>query len=59
MFGNLRLQVSHVNIESIFKMSALQRTQTRRQDLVCSCIEEETECDQDLSPVLIFSCFRH
>ena len=45
-----------MDIERIFKMSALQRTRTGRQ--VCNCIEEENECDQELSRVLIFSCFR-
>ena len=37
-------------------MSALQRTRTGRQ--VCRCLEEETECDQDLSRALIARCFR-
>ena len=37
-------------------MSALQRTQTGRQ--VCRCLEEETECDQDLFRALIARCFR-
>ena len=45
-----------MNIERIIKMSTFQRTRTGRQ--VCSCIEEETECDQELSRALIFSCFR-
>ena len=46
-----------MDIERLFKMSALQRTRTGRQ--VCRCLEEETECDQDLSRALIARCFRH
>ena len=55
-FGNRRLKVSCVDIERLFKMSALQRTRTGCQ--VCCCLEEETECDQDLSRALIARCFR-
>ena len=44
-----------MDIERLFKMSALQRTRTGRQ--VCHCLEEETECDQDLSRALIARCF--
>ena len=56
IFGNRRLKVSCVDIERLFKMSALQRTRTGRQ--VCRCLEEETECDQDVSHALIARCFR-
>ena len=45
-----------MDIEHLFKMSALQRTRTGRQ--VCRCLEEETECDQYLSQALIARCFR-
>ena len=45
-----------MDIERLFKMSALQRTRTGRQ--VCRCLEEETKCDQDLSRALIARCFR-
>ena len=45
-----------MDIERLFKMSALQRTRTGCQ--VCRCLEEETECDQDLSRALIARCFR-
>ena len=45
-----------MDIEHLFKMSALQRTRTGRQ--VCRCLEEETECDQDVSRALIARCFR-
>ena len=54
---NRRLKVSCVDIERLFKMSALQQTRTGRQ--VCRCLEEENECDQDLSRALIARCFRH
>ena len=50
------MKVSCVDIEHLFQMSALQRTRTGRQ--VCRCLEEETECDQDLSRALIARCFR-
>ena len=56
IFGNRRLKVSCVDIEHLFKMSARQRTWTGRQ--ICRRLEKETECDQDLSRTLIFSCFR-
>ena len=45
-----------MDIEHLFKMPALQRTRTGRQ--VCRCLEEETECDQDVSRALIARCFR-
>ena len=45
-----------MDIEHLFKMSALQPTRTGRQ--VCCRLEEETECDQDLSRTLFFMCFR-
>ena len=44
-----------MDIEHLFKMSALQRTRTERQ--VCRCLEEETEFDQDVSRALIARCF--
>ena len=44
-----------MDIERLFKMSVLQRTRTGRQ--VCRFLEEDTECDQDLSLALIVGTF--